>query len=93
MKYDTVCRIPGRNGLYFAKYENGILTKLRPCTDPTEADSSVWLTPGLFDIQVNGMLGHNLSSDDLTSGNRGGFGKARSHKMVSDDNDHLCGCG
>ena len=33
---------------------------------PAIGDSECWLTPGLFDIQVNGFAGYHLSADDVT---------------------------
>lgn len=66
MKYETVCRIPGRSGRFEVRYENGVLTQLKPHANGSDTEPQFWLSPGLFDIQVNGMLGHNLSSDQLT---------------------------
>jgi N-acetylglucosamine-6-phosphate deacetylase len=35
--------------------------------EPGAHDETVWLAPGLIDLQVNGFLGDDLNADDLTS--------------------------
>jgi len=65
MGFHGICRIPGRNGVFNVSIEKGVLDRLEP-TDERQAGEH-WLSPGLFDIQVNGMLGYNLSSEDLTT--------------------------
>jgi N-acetylglucosamine-6-phosphate deacetylase len=66
MAFNGICRIPGRNGFFQASADKGLLTRLEP-VDQQPGAADLWLTPGLFDIQVNGMLGHNLSDEDLTA--------------------------
>ena len=66
MRFEGTCRIPGRSGLFVAVVEDGVLRQLAPVSQPADGDEELWLSPGLFDIQVNGMLGYNLSDEDLT---------------------------
>lgn len=66
MKYECLCRIPSRTGIFKLIYGDGKIKSLKPveALNVTEYDI-LWLTAGLFDMQVNGMMGHFLSSDDL----------------------------
>jgi N-acetylglucosamine-6-phosphate deacetylase len=66
MHFNGPCRIPGKNGIYNVSIEKKVLTRLQPADGRPQAED-LWLTPGLFDIQVNGMLGYNLSGDELTA--------------------------
>lgn len=67
MKYECLCHIPGKTGIFKLIYENGIIKQLKPIKfGNTSNDNISWLTAGLFDIQVNGMVGHYLSGDDLS---------------------------
>jgi len=66
MSFEGTCRIPGRSGVFAASVEKGVLTRLISVSQPYEGDEEIWLSPGLFDIQVNGMLNYNLSDEDLT---------------------------
>jgi N-acetylglucosamine-6-phosphate deacetylase len=66
MSFREICRIPGRTGLFDVRVENDQLKELTPVGE-TNRSSCLWLSPGLFDIQVNGMLGHSLSGEALTS--------------------------
>jgi N-acetylglucosamine-6-phosphate deacetylase len=67
MAYRGLCRIPGRTGLFDLVYEAGRISSLRPVDAAVECGADVpWVNPGLFDIQVNGMVGVNLSEDDLS---------------------------
>ncbi len=67
MAFRGLCRIPGRTGPFELVYDQGRVVALRP-VDATEecAADLPWVSPGLFDIQVNGMVGVNLSDEDLT---------------------------
>ena len=59
-------RIPGRPGLWEVSLEDDLITSL-VCRD--ESFSSVkclWLTPGLFDLQINGISGVNFTDASLT---------------------------
>ncbi|MBN2553464.1 MAG: hypothetical protein JXB06_11880 [Spirochaetales bacterium] len=67
MQFQYICRIPGRTGRYGVTFSKGTLAELQPIGEPEKGGKDLWLTRGLFDIQVNGMLGHNLSAEDLTS--------------------------
>lgn len=66
MRFEGTCRIPGKSGIFSAIVEDGALAQLNPVSQPSDGDGEFWLSPGLFDIQVNGMLGYNLSDEDLT---------------------------
>lgn len=66
MKNGVVCRIPGRTGAFLAALEPGGISDLAPFGGECDPLETVWISPGLFDIQVNGMLGFNLSDDGLT---------------------------
>ena len=65
MTFKEICRIPGRQGAFEVLFRNGQLESLRPLADVDVDGIPLWLTPGLFDIQMNGMLGHDLSEGDL----------------------------
>jgi N-acetylglucosamine-6-phosphate deacetylase len=64
--FQEICRIPGKGGLFSAFVKNEVLAQLIPVSQPHEGNGELWLSPGLFDTQVNGMLGYNLSDEDLT---------------------------
>jgi N-acetylglucosamine-6-phosphate deacetylase len=66
MSFGGTCRIPGKSGFFSAVVEDKVLTQLNSVSQPPDGDGEFWLSPGLFDIQVNGMLGYNLSDEDLT---------------------------
>ena len=67
MEYECLCRIPGRTGIFKLIYEDGKINLLKPVKAGNVSDNNInWLTAGLFDIQVNGMIGHFLSSDGLS---------------------------
>lgn len=66
MRFQYICRIPGKTGRYGVIFQDGMLTELRPLEQSFNGAKDLWLSRGMFDIQVNGMLGHNLSEDDLT---------------------------
>jgi N-acetylglucosamine-6-phosphate deacetylase len=65
MTFKEICRIPGRCGAFEVLYRNGSLESLRPVESVEVEEVRLWLTPGLFDIQMNGMLGHDLSDENL----------------------------
>lgn len=65
MSFKEACRIPGRSGTFEVSFRNGRLETLRPLEHGAGQEVTFWLTPGLFDIQMNGMLGHDLSEEDL----------------------------
>ncbi len=65
MVFENVCRIPGKTGWYEIKFKGDTLRELIPVEKPDTGVKTLWFTKGLFDIQVNGMLGHNLSEEDL----------------------------
>lgn len=62
----TYCRIPARTGYFSVTIDCDRLINLSPVAAPSEPVEELWLTPGLFDIQVNGMLGYDLSGEDLS---------------------------
>jgi len=66
MSFEGLCRIPGSPGYFEISYRAGQLQRLKPVRARNLAGPALWLTPGLFDIQANGMLGHDLSSEELT---------------------------
>ncbi len=67
MDHECLCRIPGRTGIFKLVYEDGTIKLLKPVKADDVSGSDIgWLTAGLFDIQVNGMIGHFLSSDGLS---------------------------
>jgi N-acetylglucosamine-6-phosphate deacetylase len=65
MTFKELCRIPCRQGVFEVWFRDGRLESLRPLESANVENVHLWLTPGLFDIQMNGMLGHDLSEDDL----------------------------
>jgi len=67
MKYECICRIPGRTGEFNLVYEDGKIKHLKHAEMfGTSGENIIWLTAGLFDIQVNGMIGHFLTSEGLS---------------------------
>jgi N-acetylglucosamine-6-phosphate deacetylase len=66
MDLTELCRIPGRTGQFKVVYHDGRLEELRPVEPKAAEQTGLWLTPGLFDIQVNGMLGHDLTAENLS---------------------------
>ena len=69
MQYKSICRIPGKTGLFEILYENSRIEKLEPLPAGGTGREAVWVSPGLFDIQLNGMIGHSLSAKGLTEDN------------------------
>jgi len=60
-------RIPGRQGLWELAYAEETVGSLS-CTDPSFAeDRCRWITPGLFDLQINGIAGINFTATTLDS--------------------------
>jgi N-acetylglucosamine-6-phosphate deacetylase len=67
MAFKEICRIAGKTGVFELAYAGGRITELNPLpASPAAPQTSLWASPGLFDIQVNGMLGYNLSGEELT---------------------------
>jgi N-acetylglucosamine-6-phosphate deacetylase len=60
------CRIPGMTGMFDVSYDAGRIQAMTPLDAGTANPQGLWLTPGLFDIQMNGMFGHDLAGEDLT---------------------------
>jgi N-acetylglucosamine-6-phosphate deacetylase len=59
-------RIPGRPGLWEVSLEEDLITGL-VCRDDSSPDvRGPWLTPGLFDLQINGISGINFTDPSLT---------------------------
>ncbi|HTO22971.1 MAG TPA: hypothetical protein VMQ10_10900, partial [Spirochaetia bacterium] len=59
-------RIPGRAGLWELDLEGDMLRGME-CVDPAAAETGGrWITPGLFDLQINGIGGINLTERSLT---------------------------
>jgi N-acetylglucosamine-6-phosphate deacetylase len=65
MNFTEVCCIPGKTGQFAVVFRDGVLEELRPIKPIAGEPAGLWLTTGLFDIQVNGMLGHDLSDESL----------------------------
>jgi len=66
MVFENICRIPGVSGTFEVLFRNGRIEHLKPSQEEDHDVETLWLTPGLFDIQFNGMLGYNLSAEGLT---------------------------
>ena len=59
-------RIPGRSGLWEVSWEDGAVASLR-CIDPAYAEEhGTWITPGLFDLQVNGIAGIDFADPGVS---------------------------
>ncbi len=59
-------RIPGRMGLWELETSAGVITALS-CVDTAFAEVKTdWITPGLFDLQVNGIAGVSFSDPGAT---------------------------
>jgi N-acetylglucosamine-6-phosphate deacetylase len=59
-------RIPGRPGLWDVSLDGGMVQRMI-CRDPSFMDDRCrWITPGFFDLQVNGIAGVNFTDPDLT---------------------------
>jgi N-acetylglucosamine-6-phosphate deacetylase len=59
-------RIPGKAGLWSLVHEKGIITGLERAGEAPDSPAGRWLTPGLFDLQVNGIGGINYTSAGVT---------------------------
>jgi len=67
MSIDCLCRIPGNIGLFHIVHKQDKILQLRSVAGTAENISTLpWISPGLFDIQVNGMNGIELSDEALT---------------------------
>lgn len=66
MAKTIICKIPGKNGVFRATIESGGILELDPVFENENGDDIAWLSTGLFDIQVNGMLGADLAEEGLT---------------------------
>lgn len=66
MAKTIICKIPGKNGMFKATIESDGILSLDPMYEKETCDDVLWLSPGLFDIQVNGMLGVDLAEEGLT---------------------------
>ncbi|MBE3064758.1 MAG: N-acetylglucosamine-6-phosphate deacetylase [Spirochaetes bacterium] len=54
-------------GSFEVAYGAGRIASIKPVdAAPPPSDGTLWLTPGLFDIQVNGMLGYDFSGRELS---------------------------
>lgn len=63
-------RIPGRPGLWEVSLDDADDTLITAvaCRDASAAgDTGSWITPGLFDLQINGIAGINFTDSSLTS--------------------------
>lgn len=59
-------RVPGKPGLWEAEIGGSRLLRLT-CLDPSYRETEgFWLTPGLFDIQINGIAGTSFVDAGLT---------------------------
>jgi N-acetylglucosamine-6-phosphate deacetylase len=59
-------RIPGRRGLWELAWEEGRVASLSALDPAYEETRTRWITPGLFDLQVNGIGGINFTSSAVT---------------------------
>ena len=60
-------RIPGRAGLWEVLYRDGLVDKVT-CVDAGFCgDRCLWITPGLFDLQINGIAGVSFTSASLST--------------------------
>lgn len=60
-------RIPGRAGLWELERDDDRITRLE-CRDESFSDERcLWITPGLFDLQVNGIGGIHFTDPSLTT--------------------------
>jgi N-acetylglucosamine-6-phosphate deacetylase len=59
-------RIPGRPGLWEVSFEGDAVSS-SACIDPGYAEERcAWITPGLFDLQVNGIRGIDFTDPGIT---------------------------
>jgi N-acetylglucosamine-6-phosphate deacetylase len=59
-------RIPGRTGLWEITCRDDAIEEMT-CVNPGfAADRCLWVTPGLFDLQINGISGINFTSAGLS---------------------------
>ena len=67
MAFQGLCRILGKTGVFDMKFEHNRIVYLNAVETTIEpAGGLPWISPGFFDIQVNGMIGINLSDPELT---------------------------
>ena len=59
---EVLGRIPGRPGLWRLVWSGGGIASLS-CSDPAFRDTACdWITPGLYDLQINGIAGISFSN-------------------------------
>jgi N-acetylglucosamine-6-phosphate deacetylase len=76
---DLEGRIPGRRGLWKLTMDGNTVRELS-CVEPGfDGTKTQWLTPGLFDLQINGIDGLNFTDDSLTP-----EGLARADQSIRD---------
>ena len=59
-------RIPGRPGLWEVSLEEDLITDLVRRDDSSAGRRGSWITPGLFDLQINGISGISFTDPSLT---------------------------
>jgi N-acetylglucosamine-6-phosphate deacetylase len=59
-------RIPGRPGLWEVSLEKDLITDLVRRDDSSAGQRGSWITPGLFDLQINGISGISFTDPSLT---------------------------
>ena len=62
----VVGRIPGRLGLWELEIQGSVLREMRSVAQAAQGAAGRWITPGLFDLQVNGIGGINFTDGLLT---------------------------
>ena len=63
-------RIAGRVGLFELHLTGNVIDTVTSLGPVPPGPCGDWLSPGLFDLQVNGYLGHSFGDPDLST--RGG---------------------
>ncbi len=58
--------IPGQSGLHAVEVDDGRISAVTPIPDDTGREDQTWITPGLFDIQINGILGIDFTDPQTT---------------------------
>jgi N-acetylglucosamine-6-phosphate deacetylase len=62
-----VGRIPGRRGLWEASVRDDTIDRLSCVDESFSEERGSWITPGLFDLQINGIAGVSFTDPALTA--------------------------
>ncbi len=85
-------RIPGRTGLWEVSFDGDLITSVACRDESFSSERCLWITPGLFDLQINGISGINFTDPSLTPGlieRADAFIRSSGTSRVLSDHHHL----